>query len=92
MCNYFFGKEVEGDVEIDVNSYYGIWETVDTIPGKLKNGELEFSFGLIEYVVGIPYYSDAGFLEFNELSRILAGIRRRNREWYQWPNNRYCSH
>jgi uncharacterized protein YfaS (alpha-2-macroglobulin family) len=64
-CDYFFGKHVEGDIEIDVQAYYGVWETVEVFKGKLKNGKFSFELAPTEYAVGLPYNTDNGYLEFN---------------------------
>lgn len=64
-CNYFFGKKVQGDVEIEVKSYLGVWETIDDIKGELVEGKMSFEIDPIRYSVGVPSNVDNGYLELN---------------------------
>ncbi|MBP1907880.1 alpha-2-macroglobulin family protein [Methanolobus bombayensis] len=51
-ANYFFGKEVEGDVLVEASRYVGEWEQYATFSGTLKNGSVEFELPEVEYAAG----------------------------------------
>jgi hypothetical protein len=72
-CNYFFGKEIDGEVNIEIRAYYGIWENVYNIKGTLKKGRFAFAIPRTEYAVGLPYNSDNGYLEMNITVKDASG-------------------
>ncbi|MGM0770452.1 MAG: alpha-2-macroglobulin family protein, partial [Halobacteriota archaeon] len=51
-AQYFFGKDVEGDVEIEAMRYVGVWEEYATFSGTLEGGSVEFELPPTEYVAG----------------------------------------
>jgi CD109 antigen len=51
-AEYFFGRDVEGEVEIEALRYTGIWEEYATFTGTLEEGSLEFELPAVEYVAG----------------------------------------
>jgi CD109 antigen len=51
-ANYFFGKEVEGDVLVEASRYVGEWEQYATFSGTLENGSVEFELPEVEYATG----------------------------------------
>jgi CD109 antigen len=51
-ANYFFGKEVDGDVLVEASRYVGEWEQYATFSGKLENGSIEFELPEVEYAAG----------------------------------------
>ncbi len=51
-AEYFFGKDVEGEVEIEAMRYVGEWEEYATYSGNLKDGSVEFELKPVEYVAG----------------------------------------
>ncbi|WP_094227054.1 alpha-2-macroglobulin family protein [Methanolobus psychrotolerans] len=50
--NYFFGKEVEGDVLVEASRYVGEWEQYATFSGTLEDGSIEFELPAVEYAAG----------------------------------------
>lgn len=65
ICNYFFGKEVEGNVNISVKAYYGIWKEVSRASGRLEDGEFDFNFDPVGYVIGIPFEKGSGLIRLD---------------------------
>jgi CD109 antigen len=51
-ANYFFGKEVDGDVLVEASRYVGEWEQYATFSGTLENGSIEFELPAVEYATG----------------------------------------
>lgn len=51
-AQYFFGKDVEGDVEIKAMRYVGVWEEYATFSAPLEDGSVEFELPPTEYVAG----------------------------------------
>lgn len=51
-AEYFFGKDVEGEVEIEAMRYVGVWEEYATFTGSLEEGLVEFDLPPVEYVAG----------------------------------------
>lgn len=51
-ANYFFGKEVEGDVLVEASRYVGEWEQYATFSGTLEDGTVEFELPAVEYAAG----------------------------------------
>ncbi|WP_340819604.1 alpha-2-macroglobulin family protein [Methanolobus sp. WCC4] len=51
-ANYFFGKEVEGDVLVEASRYVGEWEQYATFSGTLEDGLIEFELPEVEYAAG----------------------------------------
>ncbi|WP_406670813.1 alpha-2-macroglobulin family protein [Methanolobus sp. ZRKC4] len=51
-ANYFFGKDVEGEVLVEALRYVGEWEQYATFNGKLEEGSVEFELPAVEYAAG----------------------------------------
>ncbi|ABE52600.1 alpha-2-macroglobulin family protein [Methanococcoides burtonii] len=51
-ANYFFGKVVEGTVEVKASRYVGVWEEYSTSTATLKDGNVEFTLPAVGYVAG----------------------------------------
>jgi CD109 antigen len=51
-ANYFFGKEVDGDVLVEASRYVGEWEQYATFSGTLENGSIQFELPAVEYATG----------------------------------------
>lgn len=51
-ANYFFGKDVEGDVLIEASRYVGEWEQYATFSGSLEYGSIDFELPAVEYAAG----------------------------------------
>ncbi|WP_319508990.1 alpha-2-macroglobulin family protein [uncultured Methanolobus sp.] len=51
-ANYFFGKEVEGDVLVEASRYVGEWEQYATFSGTIEDGTIEFELPAVEYAAG----------------------------------------
>ncbi len=64
-CNYFFGKEVEGNVDISVHAYYGVWKEVNRLSGRLEDGEFDFDLDPVGYAIGIPFEKGSGLIRLD---------------------------
>ena len=64
-AEYFFGKDVEGEVEIEAMRYVGVWEEYATYSGDLEDGSLEFELDPVEYVAGTYGASGQGSVMLN---------------------------
>jgi len=62
-ANYFFGKNVDGTVEISANRYVGVWEEYATYTGALVDGKVDFELPAVEYVSGTSGAGGAGSAE-----------------------------
>lgn len=62
-CKYFFGKDVEGNVSINVSTYLGVWKNVSGIKGTLTNGKFAFTLSPIEYSVALPVWNQNGVVQ-----------------------------
>jgi CD109 antigen len=51
-ARYFFGKPVEGVVEIEAFRYVGVWEEYATFSSELKDGAIDFVLPNVRYVAG----------------------------------------
>lgn len=51
-ANYFFGKEVEGEVLVGASRYVGEWEQYASFSGTLEEGTVEFELPAVEYAAG----------------------------------------
>jgi CD109 antigen len=51
-ANYFFGKDVQGDVLVEASRYVGEWEQYASFSGKLKDGSVEFELPSVGYAAG----------------------------------------
>jgi len=53
-ARYFFGKPVDGIVEITASRYVGVWEPYARFTTPLTMGQAEFELPAVEYVSGTP--------------------------------------
>ncbi|MBN1134354.1 MAG: alpha-2-macroglobulin [Methanosarcinaceae archaeon] len=51
-ADYFFGKEVDGEVTIEASRYVGTWEEYATFSSSLEDGSVEFELPPVGYVAG----------------------------------------
>ncbi|MEA1869409.1 MAG: alpha-2-macroglobulin family protein [Euryarchaeota archaeon] len=64
-ANYFFGKPVDGSVEIEAVRYTGTWETYATHSAILKNGSAEFELPAVGWIAGTYGAGGQGSLMLN---------------------------
>jgi len=64
-ANYFFGKPVDGSVEIEAVRYTGTWETYATYSAILENGSAEFELPAVEWIAGTYGAGGQGSLMLN---------------------------
>lgn len=62
-ANYFFGKPVDGTVEIRASRYVGVWEIFATYNATLLNGKADFTLPAVGYVSGTSGASGAGSVQ-----------------------------
>lgn len=59
-ANYFFGKPVDGTVEVRASRYVGVWEEYATYTATLSDGVAEFLLPAVAYVSGTAGAGGAG--------------------------------
>ncbi|MFC1793728.1 LamG-like jellyroll fold domain-containing protein, partial [Planctomycetota bacterium] len=59
-ANYFFGKPVDGTVEVKASRYVGVWEEYATYTATLSDGVVEFLLPAAGYVSGTAGAGGAG--------------------------------
>ncbi|MBA1342515.1 MAG: hypothetical protein C5S52_02835 [ANME-2 cluster archaeon] len=64
-ANYFFGKPVDGSVEIEAVRYTGTWETYATYSAILENGSAEFELPAVGWIAGTYGAGGQGSLMLN---------------------------
>ena len=64
-ANYFFGKPVDGSVEIEAVRYTGTWETYSTYSAILENGSAEFELPAVGWIAGTYGAGGQGSLMLN---------------------------
>ena len=64
-AEYFFGKQVEGNVTVDAMRYVGTWEQYATFRSALKNGSVEFELPEVGYAAGTYGAEGQGSLMLN---------------------------
>ena len=64
-ANYFFGKPVDGSLEIEASKYVGTWETYATYSAILENGSAEFELPAVEWIAGTYGAGGQGSLMLN---------------------------
>jgi CD109 antigen len=64
-ANYFFGKPVEGSLEIEAVKYVGTWETYATYSAVLENGSVKFELPAVEWIAGTYGAGGQGSLMLN---------------------------
>lgn len=57
---YFFGKPVDGAIEVRASRYVGVWEEYATYTATLSNGSADFLLPAVGYVSGTPGAGGAG--------------------------------
>ena len=64
-ANYFFGKPVEGSLEIEASKYVGTWETYATYSAILENGSAKFELPAVKWIAGTYGAGGQGSLMLN---------------------------
>ncbi|MEA1985714.1 MAG: alpha-2-macroglobulin family protein [Euryarchaeota archaeon] len=64
-ADYFFGKDVVGEVSIEASRYVGTWEEYATFSSSLDEGSVEFELPAVEYVAGTYGAGGQGSLMLN---------------------------
>ncbi|MBN2488819.1 MAG: alpha-2-macroglobulin [Methanosarcinaceae archaeon] len=64
-AEYFFGKDVEGEVTIEASRYVGTWEEYATFSATLKDGSVEFELPPVGYAAGTYGAGGQGSLMLN---------------------------
>jgi len=64
-ARYFFGKDVEGEVEIRASRYIGVWDEFARYTGRLEEGEIKFELPAAGYVSGTPGAGGAGTVQLD---------------------------
>ncbi|PXF60021.1 MAG: alpha-2-macroglobulin [Candidatus Methanogaster sp.] len=64
-ANYFFGKPVDGSVEIEAVRYTGTWETYATYSAILESGSAEFELPAVGWIAGTYGAGGQGSLMLN---------------------------
>lgn len=59
-ANYFFGKPVDGNIEVRAKRYVGVWEEYATYTATLSGGSADFLLPEVGYVSGTPGAGGAG--------------------------------
>ncbi|MHC4462780.1 MAG: alpha-2-macroglobulin family protein, partial [Planctomycetota bacterium] len=59
-ANYFFGKPVDGNIEVRAKRYVGVWEEYATYTATLSGGSADFLLPAVGYVSGTPGAGGAG--------------------------------
>lgn len=72
-ANYFFGKSVDGTVEITASRYVGVWEEYATYTGTLSNGSLDFELPAVGYVSGTSGAGGAGSAQLDVVVTDTSG-------------------
>ncbi len=62
-ATYFFGKPVDGAVEISASRYVGVWEQYARYTAPLAEGRAEFSLPEVKYVSGTPGAGGSGSVQ-----------------------------
>ncbi len=64
-ATYFFGKPVEGTLEISASRYVGVWEEYARYTAPLAEGQAEFSLPEVKYVSGTPGAGGSGSVQLD---------------------------
>lgn len=64
-ATYFFGKPVDGAVEISASRYIGVWEEYARYTAPLAEGRAEFSLPEVKYVSGTPGAGGSGSVQLD---------------------------
>jgi len=64
-ATYFFGKPVEGTVEVRASRYVGVWEEYARYTAPLTDGAAEFSLTEVGYVSGTPGAGGSGSVQLD---------------------------
>ena len=59
-ADYFFGKPVDGTIELKASRYVGVWEQYAAFTAPLADGSVEFTLPPVRYVSGTPAGGGAG--------------------------------
>jgi len=70
---YFFGKAVDGTVEVRASRYIGVWEEYATYNGTLTDGSLDFDLPAVGYIAGTGGASGAGSAQLEVIVTDTSG-------------------
>jgi len=62
-ATYFFGKPVDGTVEVRASRYVGVWEEYATYTATLSGGSAEFTLPAVGYASGTPGAGGSGSVQ-----------------------------
>jgi hypothetical protein len=67
MVDYFFGKHVQGKVDVVAKVYRGTWDTVynNKVMSLDENGRFPFSIPPVQYAAGLDLNQGNGYMELN---------------------------
>ena len=72
-ASYFFGKTVDGIVDLQAKRYVGVWEEYATYTATLSNGSADFILPEVGYVSGTPGADGAGSLQLDAVVTDTSG-------------------
>ncbi|MHC4087687.1 MAG: MG2 domain-containing protein, partial [Planctomycetota bacterium] len=72
-ANYFFGKPVDGIIDILAKRYVGVWEEYATYTANLNNGSADFQLPPVGYVTGTPGADGAGSVQLDAVVTDTSG-------------------
>jgi CD109 antigen len=72
-ATYFFGKPVDGIVDILAKRYVGVWEEYATYTATLNNGSVDFHLPPVGYVTGTPGADGAGSVQLDAVVTDTSG-------------------
>lgn len=70
---YFFGRPVDGTVEISASRYVGVWEEYARYTAPLIEGQAEFALPEVKYVSGTPGAGGSGSVQLDVTVTDTAG-------------------
>ena len=72
-ATYFFGKPVDGTIEVRASRYVGVWEEYATYTATLSDGTAEFTLPAVGYVSGMPGAGGSGSVQLEVVVTDTSG-------------------
>jgi CD109 antigen len=72
-ATYFFGKPVDGTIEVRASRYVGVWEEYATYTATLSDGSAEFTLPEVGYVSGTPGAGGSGSVQLEAVVTDTSG-------------------
>ena len=72
-AHYFFGKPVDGTVEVRASRYIGVWEEYASYTAALSDGGADFLLPAVGYVAGTPGGGGAGVAQLEVVVTDTSG-------------------